>query len=364
MRTQRLSPPATDLDRLAPKGTVVPVLDDVAVEAQVGAAHFDISRTGTLIYRRAGGGVAVLATVQWVAPSERATGKKAPLGPRPGAYQQLRLSPDGTRIALVIQEGANRDVWVYDPQRDALTRLTFGGSHAWPAWSPDGQYVVFRKLGQGLFQARADGARPPQALMERTTGSIPFSFTPDGKRLAYFETSGNDRLRTVPLEDQGGQLKAGTPEPFFTSTFEDTTPSFSPDGRWLAYRSNESGRDEVYVRAFPPPASAQGGKWQISNSGGTFPRWSRTGHELVYQSGDQLMTVSYTVNGTTFVAEKPRVWIASLGGAGTNWDLAPDGKRVAAVIPEASTQAPQQEHVIVMLQNFADELRRRVPLGK
>ena len=117
------------------------------------------------------------------------------------------------------------------------------------------------------------------------------------------------------------------------------------------------------MRAFPPPASGQGGKWQISNGGGTDPHWSRPGHELVYQSGDQLMTVSYTVNGATFIADKPRGWTAALGGA-SDWDLAPDDKRVAAVIPEGAGEAPQQEHVIVMLQNFADELRRRVPLGK
>ena len=116
------------------------------------------------------------------------------------------------------------------------------------------------------------------------------------------------------------------------------------------------------MRAFPPPSSGQGGKWQISNSGGADPRWSRTGHELVYQSGNQLMTVSYAVNGTTFVADKPRVWIAALGG--TDWDLAPDGKRVAVVIPEGTAQAPQAEHVIVMLQNFADELGRKVPVKK
>jgi dipeptidyl aminopeptidase/acylaminoacyl peptidase len=160
------------------------------------------------------------------------------------------------------------------------------------------------------------------------------------------------------------QLKAGTPERFLTSDL-DRGPAFSPDGRWLAYYSNESGRNEVYVRAFPSPASGQGGKWQISNGGGAVPRWSRTGHQLVYQNGDQLMTVGYTVDGATFVADRPRVWLAALGGAGgDNWDLSPDGTRVVAVIPDGSEKAPQQEHEIVMLLNFFDELRRRVPVGK
>jgi hypothetical protein len=166
----------------------------------------------------------------------------------------------------------------------------------------------------------------------------------------------------VPLEDQGGQLKAGQPEQFLKSSFSDQAPSFSPDGRWLAYQSNESGKDEVYVRAFPPPSSGQGGKWQVSNNGGGEPRWSRNGHELLYRSGNQIMAVSYTVKGDTLVAESPHLWIAKLGG--TDWDLAPDGKRVLVVTPVESAEAPKQEHEIVMLQDFFDELRRRVPVGK
>ena len=122
-----------------------------------------------------------------------------------------------------------------------------------------------------------------------------------------------------------------------------------------------SGRSPLRLR--PQGARAASGRSPNNRGGG--PQWSRTGHELVYWSGNQLMTVGYTVNGTTFVADKPRVWIASFSGASpTDWDLAPDGKRVVAFVPEGTSQAPQQEHGIVMLQNFADELRRRVPLGK
>ena len=220
-----------------------------------------------------------------------------------------------------------------------MTRLTFSGVNSLPAWSPDGQYVVFRKAGAGLVEARADGASPPPVLMERRTSAYPGSFTPDVRRLAYDKRTGNhSQFWTVPLEDQGSQPQAGTPEPILESHFQDATPTFSPDGRWPAYRSDESGWNEVYVRAFPPPASGQGGKWQTSNSGGGGPRWSRTGHELVYQSGDQLLAVRYTVNGAAFIADTPRVWIAALGG-GSSWDLAPDGTRVAAVIPAACRSA-------------------------
>ena len=146
---------------------------------------------------------------------------------------------------------------------------------------------------------------------------LPRSFTPDGKRLAYVEYGsggGRTQIWTVALAEQGSQWTVETPEPFLKSSFADQAPSFSPDGRWLAYHSNESGTNQVYVRTFPPPSSGQGGKWQISNSGGTVPRWSRSAHELVYQMGDQIMAARYAVNGDTFVAEKPRVWIAKLGG--------------------------------------------------
>jgi Tol biopolymer transport system component/predicted Ser/Thr protein kinase len=351
-----------DLDKLETRGTAVPVLDDVAYLSQLGTGQFDISRTGSMVYRRSSGGAsAIMATLHWVDP----TGKKEALLAKPGVYANPSLSPDGKRVALMIGEGGSSDVWVYDPQRDAMTRLTFGGgAYLYPIWSPDGQYVVFGRLRSGgIFQTRADGAGQPQALTQTKSTQAPSGFTPDGKRLAYMEQApAKVQIWTVPLEDQGGQLKAGKPEQFLKSGFRDGLPTLSPDGRWLAYTSNESGKLEVYVRAFPPPSSGQGGKWQISNNGGTSARWSRDIRDLLYQSGDQIMAASYTVKGNSFVPEKPRVWIAKLGG--TEWDLAPDGKRVVVVTPVESAEAPKQEHEVVFLENFFDELRRRAPADK
>jgi len=350
-----------DPDRLETRGAAVPVLDDVEhnpLSSQALALSF--SHAGTLIYRRgAGGGSAgAVMTFQWL---DRA-GKKEPLLAKPGLYSSPRLSPDGKRLALMLTDGANQDIWVYDPQRDSMTRLTFGGMHNdVPVWTPDGRNVVFYSLGNGIMWTRADGAGQPQRLFETKSFMIPWSFTPDGKRLAYMESGVS--LGTVAIEDQNGQLKAGKPEPFLQTNFSAAEPTFSPDALWLAYVSNESGKNEVYVRAFPPSASGQGGKWQISNAGGLDPRWSRTSHELMYQSGDQLMAVSYTVQGDSFVADKPRVWIDKLGG-GTQWDMAPDGKRALVRVPVAAPEAPKTEHTVVFLENFFDELRRRVPVGK
>jgi serine/threonine-protein kinase len=362
-----------DLAKLETSGTAVPVVDDIAYQASrgtgqfEGSGQFDFSPApsghGTLVYRKASGGGGGMMTLKWVDP----TGKIEPLRAKPGVYTNPNLSSDAKRVTLTVSEGGSPDVWVYDLQRDAMTRLTFGGaSYRWSTWSPDGQYVVFTSDGNGIFQARADGVRQPQVLTQGKPFQWPWSFTPDGKRLAYFEAAGNYQIWTVPLEETGGQLKAGKPEQFLKNSFNDVFPSFSPDGRWLAYRSNESGKEEVYVRAFPPPSSGQGGKWQISNGGGGVPHWSRSRHDLLYQSGDQIMATSYTVAGDTFVAEKPRVWLAKLGAApgGIYWDLAPDGKRVLVLTPVDTPEAPKQEHEVVFLENFFDELRRRVPVTK
>jgi WD40 repeat protein len=346
-----------DLEKLETHGSAVPVLDDVAYQSPSGTGQFDASRTGTFVYRRASGGASGMVILQWVDPS----GYKESLQAKPGVYRFPSLSPDGRRVALTVAEGG-QDVWVYDSKRDAMTRLTFGGFNISPIWSPDGQSVVFSSVGNGIFQTRADGASQPYALTQTKTLQNPGSFTPDGKRLAYLEVAGNMQIWTVPLEGHEGHVRAGKPEPWLKSSYDDANPVFSLDGRWLAYQSNESGKTEVYVRAFASSSSGPGAKWQISHSGGVTPRWSRRGNELVYQSGDQIMAVRYTVQGDTFVAEKPRVWIAKLGG--TLFDVAPDGRRVAVLAPVAAADAPKQEHQVVLLLNFFDELRRRAPVSR
>lgn len=355
-----------DLDKLETRGTPVPVLDDVAHHAFTGAAGLDFSRTGTLVYRRAGPGSGkALATMQWV----DAAGKRDPLPAKPDDYSVASLSPDGQRVVLRLAGEGGADLWVYDARRDVMTRLTAGGKsrNAFPVWSPDGRYIVFNTRA-GIAQIRSDGAGQQQPLISGKYLLFPRSFTPDGKRLAYHEEADSvkSQIWTVHLEEQDDRLNAGKPEPFRQNAFSDIEPTFSPDGRWLAYRSDESGKDEVYVQAFPPPASGLGGKWQISSNGGTGVRWSRNGHDLFYQSGDQILAVAYTVKGDVFLAEKPRVHIAKLGArAGhVTWDLAPDGKRVLVLTPLESEEGPRQDHQIVMLLNFFDELRRKVPLEK
>jgi len=253
---------------------------------------------------------------------------------------------------------------VYDLRRDAMTRLTSVGGPGSLVWSPDSRYVFFGSVRSGILWTRADGSSDPRPLTGTETNQAPLSITSDGKRLAYSEYGGRAQIWTVPLEEANGQIKAGKPEQVLKSPFTEVSAAFSPDGKWLAYCLTAAGTNEVFVQAFPDT----GGRWQVSNNGGTFPVWSPNGHDLLYQSGDQIMAVAYTAKGGKFVAEKPRVWLTKLGSLrarfGTAWDLAPDGKRVAVVTPAETPGAPKQDHEVVMLLNFFDDLLRRVPLAK
>ena len=343
-----------DLNHLEKQGTPVSVLDDVEFSPTY-ESQFDVSRTGTLVYRKAGGGAYGTTTIQWV----DAAGKKEPLVSKPGGYVYVRLSPDGRRLAADVREGTTTDIRVYDLERETWTQLSAGGYFFEPAWSPDGQSVVFGSL-TGLYWARSDGASQPQLLFSTRQAVVqPWSMTPDGKRLAFSDGSGRgQQLWSVPLESAGGQLKAGKPEQFLKSAFMDTEALLSRDGKWLAYVSNSSGSYEIYVRAFPD----NGGLWKISNNGGRNPIWSRDGHELLYQAGDQEMAVSYSAKGGTFAPEKPRVWLAKVGG--TAWDLSPDGKRLLVLAPVGSPDAAKAEHEVVLFQNFFEYLRQKAPVGK
>jgi serine/threonine-protein kinase len=350
-----------DLDKLETRGTALPILDDVDFNATFGHAQLSVSRGGTLVYRKGGGGSGLL-TVAWLASD----GKTQPLLAKPGVYGRPSLSPDGQRLALEVTEGSGVDIWVYDWQRDTMTRLTFDGKTGAPVWSPDGRYIVFRSTGEGMFVTRSDGAGKAQLLVQSKNNQGPWSFAADGKRMAFHEQDSKTAydLWTVPIESDGAGLRAGKPEAFLQTPADERYPSFSPDGRWLAYMSNESGTRQIYVRAFPD----KGGKWQISNNGGEYPMWSRS--DLFFETADQhIMAAAYTVKGDSFVAGKPRLWsekpMGGTAGTNKNVDLASDGKRIVALMPatEAKESQESQNHVVFLL-NFFDELRRRAPATK
>ena len=349
-----------DLARLEERGAPVPLLEDVAANPTTGGGQFDFSwgpsGQGTFVYI-AGKSAAQAWQIAWLDSS----GKMQPLLAAPHAYTTPRFSPDGRKLAYT-----DGDVYVHDIERDTTTRLTFTGDSGLPVWAPDGKHLVFQSAENGfsLFWVRGDGAGEPQPLLTGTDNPVPWSFSPDGRRLAYFETgpgTGFD-LWTLPLDlIDPDHPKAGKPEPFLRTPADEIVPRFSPDGRWIAYRSNESGNTEIYVRPFP---AGSGGKWQISTGGGLYALWSNNGRELFYQTADnRIMVVDYTVDGASFAQGKPRLWSdKQIFYTGTsNLDLAPDGKRFAVfTMPEAAGGEKGSVHVTFLL-NFLDELRRKIP---
>ncbi len=355
-----------DVDRLEMGGTPIPILTDVDYNT-VDAAWISVSRNGTLVYRSGEGpdsSTPGLSTVEWL---DAAGNREAILG-APGDYAQPKVSPDGRRLVLAVGDGpnSNRRILIYDMERGGFSPLTFDDApYSYPVWHPDGRFVVFL-TGGVLRWARADGANQPQDLLENRGVGTPTSFIPDGSRLAFTQFANLDDLWTVPITVEGDTLQAGAPERFLATPFVESVARFSPDGHWIAYASNESGRDEVYVRAFPPPATGVGAKFSVSTGGAVAAHWSSNGDELFFVSDAKIMVASYRVNGENFVADRPRVW-ATLDGDLTGasvWDIASDGRALIRV-PVRSDEpqaAPGPQHHVVFLQNFFDELRRRVPV--
>jgi serine/threonine-protein kinase len=346
-----------DLGALEVRGSPAVVLNQVAYSSANGGAEFEASRTGTLVYRSGGGGSG-LFTVQWL----ESDGKTRVLVPKPGDYSRPRLSPDGRRLAM--EHG--QDISVYDLERDQMTHVTFDGKpKAGPLWSPDGRHIVYGGF-EGLSWTRANGAVKPQLLIRTKHVAAPYSFTPDGKRLAYMELDPETSydVWTVPVENDGTGLRAGKPEVFLQTPAAELYPSFSPDGKWLAYTSDESGSYHVYVRAFPDT----GEKVQVSSDGG-YPMWSRSKRELFFESSDnRIMVADYTVQGDKFVPAKPRLWsekaLANTLNIRRNVDLAPDGRHVVALMPTEGLETQPSQHHVVFLENFFDELRRRAPVKR
>jgi serine/threonine protein kinase len=349
-----------DLDTLEADGHEVPVLEDVAYSNLNGGGQLDVALTGAAIYTSAAGGLGQM-NIHWMDPG----GKTTPLLAKPGLYLWPRVSPDGQRLALTTVQGASQSNAVYDRARDILTPLSFESHVASaPLWTADGRMILFRS-DEGMSWIRSDGAGAAQPLTRSKYVQYPWSIHPSGKRLAYFEQGppSGFQLWTLPLDTSDGEFKtAGPPEPFVVTPRVTFHPAFSPDGRWIAYDSNESGQFEVHVRPFPPGA---GGNWIVSVGGGSMPAWSPSGRELFYKTFDQrVMVVSYTTTADSFAAGKPRAWsVRALADTGTypNYDVAPDGKRLAVLMP---IEPPRDRPRVTFISDFFAEIEQRLSSGQ
>jgi serine/threonine-protein kinase len=319
-----------DLAGLKIKGTPAPVLEDVAAAYGQGGGQLDFARNGTLVYLNGKSPTVFSVSLAWM----DSAGKTQALWTGTTTALTPRLSPDGKLVAASIR----RNISVYDPQRDAMTPLTFNGAdNADPVWTRDGKHIVYIQTGppnSAIWWISSDGSGQPERLFEAKTLLATYSFSPDGRRLAFAqagESTGLD-LWTLPLDlGDPEHPKPGKPELFLREPDNQLMhPAFSPDGRWIAYMTNQGGTQQIFVRPYPNRSDA--GKWQISTSGGDFPVWSRAGKELLYLGPDvRIMAVSYAIQGDSLVPDKPRVWCPMpviRTGMYWNFDLAPDGKRV------------------------------------
>ena len=317
VRGSTLLAQAFDARRLELTGEAVPVAEDVGNPRDFRLGHFSVSQYGDLVYE---GGRQDQGQVVWLDASGKQLGEVG----EPGSHGRLRLSPDGRILAEESQVGTNVDLWLVDMARGVRTRFTFSPAQdTSPAWSPDGTKIAFTSVPSGqddIYIKPTNGTGDAQPLLQDNSQKFVADWSSDGRYIAYLRQdpqgkSGSD-IWVLPLF---GDTK---PFPFLVSSFNETEALFSPNSRWLAYASDESGKSEVYVVSFP-----QGnGKWQVSAGGGTRPRWRRDGKELFYISAtSEFMSVEVREKGGSLAFSASRALFPAQSIS--TYDVAPDGNK-------------------------------------
>jgi eukaryotic-like serine/threonine-protein kinase len=312
-----------DLGRFAITGPAVPVLEGVQVSSGNGFALLAWSASGSLVYVHGAGG-----STENVMVRVSRSGAVTPLDTSwHGEFNSLALSPDGGRLAVGVGQGAALNIWIKQLDRGPSTRLTFGGKERRPFWSPDGRTVAFIRDSGGssaVYTRPADGGGEERLLVRLDRLIQEGQWSRDGRWLVLRTDTGEPGAGDIVAVHPG---EAGAALSAAVSPFIELNPALSPDGRWLAYSSNESGITEVYVRPFP---DAQGGRWQVSNGGGSEPLWARDGRELFYLDGALRMTAVQIRAAPTFTATgRTSLFDASgfvTAGFHQSYDVSPDGR--------------------------------------
>jgi len=329
-----------DPARLEATGAFVPVLEDVmrGLGSVPATAQLAFSKSGSLAYIL---GAANARELVWVDRN----GRETAITEKESGYRAPRLSPDGKRLIFGMED----DIWIHDIGLDTQSRLTTEGSSSQALWSPDGAWIAFvsvREGDQSLYRKRADFTGPAELLLQTEHDKWPTSWSPDGKLLAFHEETagGGSNLFVLSLD--------GEAQPYLMDSFMKRGPVFSPDGKWIAYSSDESGRFEVYVQPFPGP----GRRWTVSSNGGRHPVWSPLGRELFYlEEGKHMVVDVQTAPELRLGGRRQLFEIASLNSPIRQYDVAPDGERFVTV----SMVESRQTMTIVL--NWFEELERLVP---
>jgi len=360
-----------ELERLAVTAGAVGLIGDLMQSANIpnpalnsGAGQFSVSESGTLVYLRGGLFPDIEHSLVWV---DRA-GRVKPLAVPSRGYLNARVSPDGTRVAASTT-GSDRNIWVHDIVRGTFARVTTDGVSIWVIWTTDGKRLLFSSSSAGnnnIFWKSADGSGPAERLTSSINFQAPSAALPDAQTVAFVETSPTTAsdIWMLPL---GGDRK---PRPILQSRFREVHPEVSPDGRYLAYVSDESDRAEVYVQAYPGPGARQ----PITTNGGTEPAWSRNGRELFYLEVQSLegqrvpvarpnakMWAVRVTTSPTFSAGPPRLLFEgqyNTVALSRSYDVAPDGRFLMILRKDRPAARITQ---MILVQNWFEELKRRVP---
>ncbi len=325
LRERTLMAQPFDSKRLELAGDALPVAEQVEGWRPIRRAFFSASDNGILAYQ--GGGLAAGSQLAWFGRDGKQTNS---LG-EPLPYFALRLSPDGLRLAVSVEEphSGNVDIWLYELSRGVKTRFTsHPGPDILPLWSPDGTRIVFasaRKAPFALYQKPSSGSSNEEVLLQDEAAKLPSDWSRDGRFIAFQNRDPKKNNRAaIWILPMFGDRK---PFAFLDTQFNEREAQFSPDGRWIAYTSDESGQDEVYVAPFPGP----GGKWRVSSAGGEEPKWRRDGRELFYLAADKkLMVAEVKENGSRFEVSVVRPLFPIHGrkiGFATVYDVSAEGQR-------------------------------------
>ena len=345
-----------DPQRLTVTGATVPVVEGVLQSPVPFTAQFSISATGSLAYV-SGGIQTVPRTLVWV---DRKGGVEHALPALARAYRNPRLSPNGQRLAVAIEEESGTNIYIDDLAQDTWNRLTFQGNvSAMGAWTSDNKWIAFSTNREGpgnVFWQLADGSGGLKRLTSGEYLQAPNSWSQDGQLLAFTEFS-----PTMGIDIWVLRISENKALPFLATPANETAPQFSPDGHWLAYQSDQSSHNEIYVQPYPGPGMYR----QISTEGGTEPVWNPTGKELFYRRGGKMMAVEIRTQ-PSLSAGKPRVLFEGpyllTPGTLPNYDVSPDGQRFLMLKPtQQARAAPTQINVVL---NWFEELKQRVPAGQ
>jgi eukaryotic-like serine/threonine-protein kinase len=307
-------------------------------------------------------------------------GQETPIAAPPRQYTAPRLSPDGTRVALTIRD-QEQDIWIWDLARGTpLTRLTFDpGIDQDPVWTPDGRRIVFASQRGGasnLSMQAADGTGGVERLTTGPDNQTPTWVAPDGTGVLGWTVSPKTKGDIVwfPIESSAGRSRSGPvsgvslarAEPLVSTPAMEFHPEISPNGRYMAYQSNESGRLEIYVRPFP---RVNDGRWQLSTGGGTRPVWARNGRELFFvDPANTLMAVPVQASGATFAMGNPvklfETAYAPTLNSPRDYDVTPDGQRFLMIRENVARDGNAMPAGMVVVQNWFEELRAKVATGK